>query len=1669
MPYTNIFNINPYYDDFDAEKGFLRVLFKPGYAVQARELTQLQTILQDQISTVGDHLFKDGSRIVGGGVSIKNSNYAMISLIKNTGLKLEDLSDLVGGYIENANFKGRFVHYLEPDSSSDGMVVIVYDALRGSISNENSAVFFKNGEKTATANLEATNIGFPTTGTCKLVTVESGLFYVDGFFVRNAKQSFSPYRVVTSDGYTYRDFNFSNFTQLSKKIGFTLVRDSVIESEDSTLRDPAIGSYNYNAPGADRYKIVPTLLQIEITEDIEDFVELLRFETGRVTRKSEKITYGDIQKILAQRTYDESGSYTVYPFDINLRDSSNADTIDVVIGTGKAYVYGVEVDNQFPQVLSINRARAEQTDSKSFLYSVGNYIGVSLGNTGNNGVSLANNYARLNGGSSLVRFFSGTTSAPGTLVATGYVHGLIPDVRSTSPYTGYNARMYLYGVSGSISGATTAFIYETASSNGLTVGTVQSIFGAVTKSTESTLVYPIQPGYAVSDIDFSMTTKVVTDPITATKTGTVTKWVVDQSKLGTALPGLVDTGAFSFFEYDNTTIAGADDLNELAIIATDTLRGGQAFTPPPGVGTTLSSSSDLSSISLEINNAPTGYDAGSFRLVVPVKYTPNTDSFSSLRYKVSVNATKQFNSYTDLSGPDEYGRVYFDLNDFDVYTISSVVLSGTSTSIADDFELDDGGRETYYEKSRLYLKTAAEDLARYSGQGSNTVFTVSYSRFDHRGPQCLPFVGLRSYLHADNPTFTYGEIPLYTSNRTGKTVSLANCLDFRRRGVTSGNMIKPYGSSEFSVGDGSTEVNYGYYLPRIDKLCVKADPDDGSPLFFVVTGVSDISPVAPPDPLDALVLTTFTVPAYTHNVSDVSVSPIYNQRYTMSDIGKLEKRIDDVEVFAKLSISEAEIEARSLRGTTSGIEPIKTSVFADEFYGHSVADVVSSEHECSIDFERGELRPFFRTSNVELEQFNAFASQTFAGNLSGVTISSDGLLTLDYTTTDHVSNLQYTTKFPVNSSGLVSWLGWMRITPQVIPFYDTGYRPVVKTNSLSENDAWVSSNANSLRGFGTQWNDWESIWTGVEKIEEEQDELLKRILEAPKVSSSSSVPNINSGNSKVGVRRNVESINEKNSNFIRSRKLRNRIRSQVGSKIVDRTVVPYIPSKTLTVTVWGLKPNTENLYFMFDGVDQTSAVVTSTGIGSIRSDTNGSCTFQYTIPAGRFFAGNKSVRVSDSLITENSLMAADGVVYCSGVMVQQESGSYSTRPPTIRRSNVYLETTNKDPFNKIGVFAGVNSNEPVSQTFRVDPVSSPEGIVIKSVSLYFSKKDADLPIAIDIRPTVSGYPSPSVVIPFSTVVLLPSNVNASEDQPTETVFTFTSPVYLEPGEYAITITTNSAEYTLYAAKNSLNGIDNGDATQGRAGNNQLVGSLFTPQGTNTNVLRNDIELMFKVSRCAFLGVNGLLSYPSVTGTVGAQIIKFYSSQILPNGCDTTGIINGNVFFKNSDAVYLNSQTLTDDPSLTYSFTRSGITDRVSPVVDLASHFAAGIKAFSSDNTFFSSYVSRVVELPENLASNGVDVFLDANIPIGADVQVFYRTSLVGESEIFSKPWIEMSRVSPNFTSDSDIDFSEVRCVSGRVPQFITYQIKVRLLAGASNPVYKNTPALRSIRAVSHLS
>ena len=81
-------------------------------------------------------------------------------------------------------------------------------------------------------------------------------------------------------------------------------------------------------------------------------------------------------------------------------------------------------------------------------------------------------------------------------------------------------------------------------------------------------------------------------------------------------------------------------------------------------------------------------------------------------------------------------------------------------------------------------------------------------------------------------------------------------------------------------------------------------------------------------------------------------------------------------------------------------------------------------------------------------------------------------------------------------------------------------------------------------------------------------------------------------------------------------------------------------------------------------------------------------------------------------------------------------------------------------------------------------------------NLYFSSKDEDLPVTVEIREVINGYPGPKV-LPFGRKVLEPSSINTSETAATATTFTFDSPIFLKEGlEYCIVVLTNSLNYRI---------------------------------------------------------------------------------------------------------------------------------------------------------------------------------------------------------------------------------------------------------------------------------
>ena len=77
MPQQTNLNVAPYFDDFDPVDDYHKVLFKPGYPVQARELTTLQSILQNQVEKFGQHFFKEGAKVIPGNTGYTQLYYGI--------------------------------------------------------------------------------------------------------------------------------------------------------------------------------------------------------------------------------------------------------------------------------------------------------------------------------------------------------------------------------------------------------------------------------------------------------------------------------------------------------------------------------------------------------------------------------------------------------------------------------------------------------------------------------------------------------------------------------------------------------------------------------------------------------------------------------------------------------------------------------------------------------------------------------------------------------------------------------------------------------------------------------------------------------------------------------------------------------------------------------------------------------------------------------------------------------------------------------------------------------------------------------------------------------------------------------------------------------------------------------------------------------------------------------------------------------------------------------------------------------------------------------------------------------------------------------------------------------------------------------------------------------
>ena len=456
---TNL-NQSPYFDDFDEAKQFHRVLFRPGYAVQARELTQLQTILQNQIERFANEVVVDGTVITGCGVQTAEVQYVKLR-DKDANNRVLLLSDFYSsGVIANATVTGatsgvtaKLVDAKEGSEAASPNYLSIFVEYTNSGAN-NTTSTFANNETLIVRNssdssfvVAANTITTGATGKGFRASVSDGIVYHKGNFIRVTPQS------VIVDKFS---------TNPNKRLGFETAETLIDSNADSSLLDNSTGSTNFAAPGANRLKLTPTLNVRSLTAaNTTTFFTIATIENGKIAQKFTDTTYSDLGKYIGDRQYETNGNYAVEPFNLRVREHLKGDTnlgrytsanggnrnkLVVEVEKGIGYVSGNRISIESSVFRDVDKATDYATkDGRAISQAMGNYIyanevvgpwnmqalkSVSLRDAQQNGISGLN---------------FGTTGASGTEIGTANVRGI--EYHSGTPGTASGRyRIYLFNV-----------------------------------------------------------------------------------------------------------------------------------------------------------------------------------------------------------------------------------------------------------------------------------------------------------------------------------------------------------------------------------------------------------------------------------------------------------------------------------------------------------------------------------------------------------------------------------------------------------------------------------------------------------------------------------------------------------------------------------------------------------------------------------------------------------------------------------------------------------------------------------------------------------------------------------------------------------------------------------------------------------------------------------------------------------------------------------------------------------------------------------------------------------------------------------------------------------------------------------------------------------------------
>jgi hypothetical protein len=1055
-----IYNTAPYFDDFDENKGFHQILFKPGFAVQARELTQLQTILQKQIERFGNHVFKHGSVVIpGNSFAELNAPYVKIASLNNTSLLPSAFeSKVVVGLTTGI----RAVVKKTVAATPTDPIVFYLGYLSGA--GATGGVTFQAGEQIYIEDapgIVATVATGSYSGFGALASVNAGVYYINGYFVYTPKQT------IVFD-------KFSN--QPSGSVVFKITEAIISSTDDETLLDPAQGSYNYAAPGADRLEVSLDLEVLPLTSPInQDYVELMRYDSGELLEHSRYPKYSELEKSLARRTFDESGNYVVDGFQPKVREHlrleqnggvysdpvGDKDKLVVEVAAGKAYISGFEVEKLSRTRIEINKARtAEHINSRQVRIrpQYGQYIYVS----DIQGAFSAQDRTLIT--------FKNDTTVIGTakIIAVDYVSTLsavagiyklwVVDVTLSSGRTLEEAMTITYNVNDTAkvivqytapvtSGAfESAEIVSNASGRTATVKYYNPVDGQLyVYKHDSTKLVPRVGELIVGG----------TSDTQSTTTSRVVLVSIGQTSMLFSLPvNVAATLKNQALQYDlEYTVQ-----KELDIVANAS-----------GIGSATISSGTIDPI-----------EDGTFLAIGETGAIPNnlfglnvdgnTLSFSGgITYanaviKVFANVTKtnvfpKTKTLTTFSETFNTPGNVITLSKTDIVEVVSVI--DTVGDITVNYTLNNGQSDYVYNRGSLSLKGG-----RSAPVGA---VTVTYRYYEHSISG--DFFCVDSY--ASTPDYM-DKLIQYSSQTTGQNYNLLNAIDFRPSVGSDGLMTGPNARTNDIVGNDTIfRTNVQYYMGRIDSLVV-----DASSNLSIISGRPSDSPKSPQIPEGKFEIGQFDIPPYTQLASGVRYGALDVNRHTMSDISKIVRRVERVEDFTTLTLDESSLTSFEVIDAETGLSRYKTGYLVENF-----ANPLLLARKTSSDFSAS-----FIGGAVTARKEKLNVSALLSAGSQHYTIANN-FITLPYTE-EKIFGQSFSSRLTnVNPFLIIKWDGLLEVIPPVdnwverrdlATIYETNFNDVRVTRYVSSPPP-VTAPARAAQSTPTQINKgWRLIPNEVE-------------------------------------------------------------------------------------------------------------------------------------------------------------------------------------------------------------------------------------------------------------------------------------------------------------------------------------------------------------------------------------------------------------------------------------------------------------------------------------------------------------------------------------------------------------------------------------------------------------